>query len=81
MLLRAVLLVAFGQHRRGSHPTHQPLAGLPDPDRPGVLGVVDYLQLGIQLGKLLLRPLLPPAAVGQLARQLHRPPTMPPSPD
>jgi hypothetical protein len=38
-----VLLPAFGQHLRGSHPTDQHLAGLGDPGRPGVLGVVDHL--------------------------------------
>jgi hypothetical protein len=64
-----MLLLALGQHLRGSHPTHQHLAGLPDPGRPGVLGVVDHLQLRVQVGKLLLRPLPPPAAVGQLTEQ------------
>jgi hypothetical protein len=45
-LLEAVLLLAFDQHLRGRHPSDQHLAGLPDPGGPGVLGVVDHLQLG-----------------------------------
>ena len=80
-LLEAVVLLAFDQHLRGRHPSDQHLAGLADPSSPGVLGVIEHLQLGVQKAKAPRRPLPPHSAVGQLARQLGGPPAAPPPPD
>ena len=80
-LLEAMVLLAFGQHLRGRHPSDQNLTGLADPRSPGLLGVIDHLQLGVQKAKPPRRPLPPHSAVGQLAGQLGGPPAASPPPD
>jgi hypothetical protein len=67
LLAAAMLLLTLGQHLRGRHATDQDLAGVPDPGTSGVLGAVNHLELGVQVGKPPLRPLPPRAAVGKLA--------------